>query len=89
MLVFNLDFTSTSKFGHSLRPKSVGEVSKDVLFSWEEKFGHGYPPGSDILSSGFPSTSKFEHRFLPESVGLVLDAVVFPWEGRFGNNPPP
>ena len=63
LLVVTLDLPSTSKFGHSFYPKSVGAVSKAVVLSWGDKFGHGYPPGSDIFSSGLPSTSKLGHSF--------------------------
>ena len=37
------------------------------------KFGHVFPPGTAILSSGLPSTSKFGYNFRPESVGEVFD----------------
>ena len=64
----------------------MGELLKAVLLSWEEKFGHGYPPGSAILSSVLLSTSKCGHSFRPESVGDMLDAVILPWDGILGHN---
>ena len=67
----------------------MGAVLKDVVLPWEDKFGHGSPPGSDILSSGFPPTSRFGYSFRPESVGEVLGAVILPWEEKFGHGSPP
>ena len=52
---------------------------------WEEKFGHGSPLGSDILSSGLPFTSKFGYIFCPETVEEVLGAVVLSWGKKFGH----
>ena len=59
VVVVILYFPSISKFGHSFCPKYVGRVLKSVVMSWEDKSGHGSPPGSSIVSSGLPSTSKF------------------------------
>ena len=44
MLVVTLLLPYTSTSGHILRPKSVGVALKAVILSWEEKFGHAYPP---------------------------------------------
>ena len=68
----------TSKFGHGFHPKSVGEVSGDVIFPWENKFGHVSLPGSDIFPYSLPPTWKFGHNFRPDSVEQVFSAVGLP-----------
>ena len=68
---------------------SVEEELGAVILSWEEKFGHGSPYGSAILSSSLPYTSKFGNGFRSESMGEVLGAVILPWEEKFGHGSPP
>ena len=67
---------STSKFGHSFRPESAEEVLGAVVLYWEEKFGHGSPPGLGILSYSLSSILRFGHRLCPNSVGEVLGALM-------------
>ena len=60
----------------------------NVVFTREEKIGHGSPPGSDILSYSFPYISKFGHSFRPKSVWKDLGAVDLSWEEKSGHGSP-
>ena len=47
-----------------------------MVLYWEEKFGHGSPPGLGILSYSLSSILRFGHRLCPNSVGEVLGALM-------------
>ena len=59
------------------------EVLGAVFLPWEEKFGHGSPPGSGILTLLLPSISKFGHSFRPESMGGSVEYCGFALGGEF------